>query len=194
MLVFVVCCPTAPEAQKEGQVDGRSWGLAGCSRRCADHCASRGWEGATCWLRAERTSLVSGAWAVLRGVVRKQLAGTFDQEAETKSVLRGAASSARSSKESSVRYVPGDQQEGVLPPRRRSGRRRRKRALPPLKCYPRGNRGALGSAKSRKSVLKKKSIEESRGARLQKAASRQDDAIPQLIRVATQSVPCSSAY
>ena len=49
------CKCLRPEAQKQVQVDGRSWGL--CWQLAEMHSA-------TCWLSEERTSLMGGAWAV----------------------------------------------------------------------------------------------------------------------------------
>ena len=84
----------------------------------------------------------------------KQLAGNWcDQKAQTRSVLRGAASSARSPKVSSVRYVPGDQQEVALPSHCCSGRRWRKKGAPRLRCYPRRNRG-FGLEEKQKNATK----------------------------------------
>ena len=57
----------APKRKSKVQVDGRSWGLCW---QLAEMCS------ATCWLSAERTSLMGGAWAVpLRSGPCDQLAG-----------------------------------------------------------------------------------------------------------------------
>ena len=79
--------------------------------------------------------------------------GTPDQKAEAKSVLRGAASSARSPKVSSVRYVPGDQQEGPLPPRCFSGRRWRRKGDPSVEMLPAREQGLWARRKAEKVYL-----------------------------------------
>ena len=59
-----------------------------------------------------------------------------ERKAEARSVLRRAASSARSEKVSSVWYVPGDQQEGSLPTHRCCGRHCRRKGAPSIKKPP----------------------------------------------------------
>ena len=97
--------PQARSAKNKVQVDGRSCGLCW---QLAEMCS------ATCWFRAEQTSLMGGAWAV---PLRSGLYNTAGEElmrpkAETRSVLRREVSFERTWKVSSVWYVPGDQQEG----------------------------------------------------------------------------------
>ena len=60
----LVCAnvPEPPRHKKKDTSTGDLGSCAGCSRRCAGNCAARGWQGATCWLSAERKSLVGGAW------------------------------------------------------------------------------------------------------------------------------------
>ena len=55
---------SALRRKKKNRPTGDLGACAGSSRRCAGN-AARGWQGATCWLSAERTSLMGGAWAVL---------------------------------------------------------------------------------------------------------------------------------
>ena len=97
--------PQPRSAKRKVQADGRSWGLCW---QLAEICS------ATCWLSAEQTSLMGGAWAVpLRSGLCDTAGGELMRpKAETRSVLRRSVSSARSWKASSVWYVPGDQQEG----------------------------------------------------------------------------------
>ena len=91
--------------RKKVQVDGRSRGLC---RQLAEMCS------AICWQSAEQTSLFGGAWAVpLRSGLYDTAGGELMRpNAETRSVLRRAVSSARTRKMSSVWCVPGDQQKG----------------------------------------------------------------------------------
>ena len=123
------CICLSPEAQKKVQVDGRPWGLRWQLAQM--------WS-ATCWLSAERTSLMGGARAVpLRSGPCNTAGGELMRpKAETRSVLRRAVSSARSPKVSSVWYVPGDQQEESLPSHCCCGRRWRRNGAPSIEQPP----------------------------------------------------------
>ena len=127
------CICLSPEAQKKVKSDGRSWGLcwqlAEVCRQCRARLAGsniRTERGANKW---DLWNLGSSAdeLPMYRGAACGEL---MRPKTETRSVLRRAVSSKRNGKVSSVRCVPGDQQEGPLPSRCCSGHRwRRKGSL-----------------------------------------------------------------
>ena len=88
---------------------------------------------------AERGANKSGGWSC--PCVVEHPAGTCDRKAEAKSMLREAASSARSPKVTSERYVPSDQQEGTLPTHCCSGRRWRRKGAPSVEMLPAREQG-----------------------------------------------------
>ena len=139
---------SAPK-RKKVQVDGRSWGLCW---QLAEMCS------ATCWFRAEQTSLMGGAWAFpLRSGLCDTAGGKLMRpKAETRSVLRRAVSSARSWKVSYVWYVPGDQQEGPLPSHCCCGRRCRRKGAPSIEKLPVKEQGLWARWKAKAKSLRKK--------------------------------------
>ena len=126
---------------------------------CAGN-AARGWQGATCWLSAERTSLMGGvvyvSWTSWQGTEMRS-------KGETRSVPRRAVSFARSRKVSSVWYVPVDQQEGPLPSRCWSGRRWRRKGAPSIEKLPVKEQGLCGSMESKSKIATKTTIGETGG-------------------------------
>ena len=109
--------------------------------------------------------LVDGVWAVpLRSVPCNTAAGELMRPtAETSSMLRRAVSSARSWKLSSVRCVPGDQQEGPLPSHCCCGHRGRRKSASFIEKPPVKEQGSWVRRKAKEKSLRKTAIGETGG-------------------------------
>ena len=131
--------PQGPAAQKTYKLTGDPAPCAGCSWSCAGNCGARGWPGATSWLSAGRTSLVGGAWVGSLQSCSEATGGrlvrarSLDEERTLRSIVF-----CMSSEVSSMRDVPGDQQEGPMPSRCRCSRRWRRKGAPSVEMLPEG--------------------------------------------------------
>ena len=144
---------SAPKRKKKVQVDGRSLDLC---RKVVEMCS------ATCWLSAEQTSLIGGAFAVpmLSGLCDTAGGELVRPKAETRIVLRRAVSSARRWKVTSLWYVHGDQQERPLPSHFCCGRRCRRKGAPSIEKPPVKEQGLWARWKAKAKSFMKKTIGE----------------------------------
>ena len=107
--------------------------------------------------------LMDGVWTVplQSGLCNTAAAGELIRaKAETRRVLRGAVSSVRSWKVSSVWYLPGDQQEGLRPSHCCCGRRCRSKGAPSIEKPPVNEQGLWARWKTKSKSLQKKNIGE----------------------------------
>lgn len=130
-----------PEAQNEGTIDGRSSSLCWVQ----NNCAAGGWQGATGWVGAERTSLVGGAWGGFSAALPlRQLAeGWCDQKDDQRIVLRGAGLLHVDRRCHQCATCPAASKRGPGCLTAAVVAVGGERALPPLRCYPTGT-GASG--------------------------------------------------
>ena len=131
----LVCAdvPEPPRHKKKDTSTGDLGACAGCSRRCAGDSAARGWQGATCWLSAERKSLVGGDWA---SPLRSCCETTGWEHATRKRRRRACSWEQRP-----CATCPATNRRGPCPLAAVAVAVGGGRALPRLRCHPRGNTG-----------------------------------------------------
>ena len=170
---------TPSRHNKKGESTGDLEACASWSRKCGGTCAARGWQGATCWLSAERTSLVGGTWAFPLQSCRE----ATGRERPTRKPRRRACSG----EQRLLHVVRRCRPCATYPATNRRAPCRLAAlvvaagggmTIPPLRCYPRGNRG-FGLDEKQKKCTWYKTKKKGRDSRstAAKASSSQDDAI-----------------